>query len=141
VATGSDDTTIRVWHPLTGSDELVYQGHSKNISALAWSYDSTRVVSTAQDQTAKVWQVRTRNTLYTYPAPGGAPIGEAVWSHDDRTIAIYGGDGQVYLLNAETGAVKTSFASGVVYSLSWSPDDTRLVTGNYANVAQIWKVG
>ncbi len=78
--------------------------------------------------------------IFHYPALGGAPIGEAIWSHNDQTIAIYGGDGKVYLLDTANGTVKSSFFSGVVYSLSWSPDDTRLVTGNYNNVAQVWRL-
>lgn len=140
VASGSEDTTVRLWEPLNGHTRLVYNGHSNSIHSLSWSSDSTRIVSTAQDQTAKTWQASAGTTLYTYHAPGGAPIGEANWSHDDRTIAIYGGDAKVYLLDAQSGAVKGSFLSGVVYSLSWSPDDTRIVTGNYNNVAQIWRL-
>jgi len=140
VASGSEDTTVRLWEPLNGHTRLVYNGHSNSIHSLSWSSDSSRIISTAQDQTAKTWQVSAGTTLYTYHAPGGAPIGEANWSHDDRTIAIYGGDAKIYLLDAQSGAVKGSFLSGVVYSLSWAPDDTRIVTGNYNNVAQIWRL-
>ncbi len=140
LASGSEDTTVRLWEPLSGHTRLVYKGHSDSIHSLSWSYDNTRIVSTAQDQTMKTWKVDVGTTLYSYPAPGGAPIGEANWSHNDQTIAIYGGDAKIYLLDAANGMVKSSFFSGVVYSLSWSPDDTRLVTGNYNNVAQIWRL-
>jgi len=140
IASGSADTTVRLWEPLSGHTKLIYQGHSNTIGSLSWSSDSTRIVSTAFDQTAKVWQVSTGTTLYTYNAPGGAPIGEASWSHNDRTIAVYGGDANIYLLDAQTGKVQGSYFTGVVFSLSWSPDDTRIVTGSYNKVAQIWRI-
>ena len=141
LASGSEDTTVRLWNPLSGQTKLIYKGHSNSISTLSWSSDSKQIVSTAQDQTAKVWQVSTDTTLYTYNAPGGAPIGEANWSHDDSTIAVYGGDATIYLLDAQTGKVKRSYFTGVVFSFSWSPDDTRIVTASYKNIAEIWRVG
>lgn len=140
LASGSEDTTVRLWEPLSGHTRLIYKGHSNTIRALSWSADSTHIVSVAQDQTAKVWQVDTDTTLYTYNAPSGAPIGEASWSHDNRTIAIYGGDATIYLLDAQTGTVKKSYFTGVDFSLSWSPDDTHIVTGSYDKVAKIWRV-
>jgi len=141
IASGSADTTVRLWEPLSGHTKLIYQGHSNTIGSLSWSSDSTRIVSTSPfDQTAKVWQVSTGTTLYTYNAPGGAPIGEASWSHNDRTIAVYGGDANIYLLDTQTGKVQGSYFTGVVFSLSWSPDDTRIVTGSYNKVAQIWRI-
>jgi WD40 repeat protein len=137
-----------LWEPLTGHTKLVYTGHNARIGSLSWAPDNTRLVSTATspDQTARVWLVEGGTTLYTYPAAGGAPIGEAMWSHDGHTIAVYGGDAEIYLLNAQTGKNKQRFFSGVVLSLSWSPDDTRIVTGNEGagvtdDVARIWQVG
>ncbi|MGH2509769.1 MAG: WD40 repeat domain-containing protein, partial [Ktedonobacteraceae bacterium] len=141
LASGSRDTTTRLWEPHSGQTKLVYQGQSGKIASLDWSPDSTRLVSTADDQTAKIWRVNTGTTLATYHGPGGGPIGQASWSHDAQTIAVYGGNANIYLLDPQTGQVRTSFASGVAYSLSWSPDDTRIVTGNYFNVAQVWRVG
>ncbi|HLG63233.1 MAG TPA: protein kinase [Ktedonosporobacter sp.] len=140
LASGSEDTTVRVWEPLSGHTKLIYKEHSDTVGSLSWSPDSTRVVSVARDQTARVWRVDTDTTLYTYNAPGGAPLGEASWSHDSRTIAVYGGDATIYLLDAQTGAVKKSYFTGVDFSLSWSPDDTHIVTGSYDKVAKIWRI-
>ena len=148
IASGSQDTTVRLWEPLNGHTNLVYTGHRDRIGTLCWAPDNTRLVSTAtfSDHTARVWLVKGGTTLYVYPAPGGAPIGEAMWSHNGRTIAVYGGDAKIHLLNAQTGKDEHSFSSGIVLSLSWSPDDTRIVTGNEGasvtdDVAQIWQVG
>ncbi len=140
LASGSNDTTVRLWEPLTGKTLLIYSGHSDRVGHLAWSYDNTRIVSTSGDQSAKVWQVKAGITLYTYNAPTGAPIGEAQWSHNNQIIAVYSGSATIDFLDAQSGKVRQSYMTGVIYSLSWSPDDTRIVTGNYNNVAQIWHV-
>ncbi|HEY4032838.1 MAG TPA: protein kinase [Ktedonobacteraceae bacterium] len=138
LASGSSDTQVRVWEPLSGQTQLIYKEHSSDIASISWSPDSTMIVSSAHDQTAKVWDLTTGHTHYTYNAAGGAPIGEASWSHKGHLIAIYNGNAQVDILNAQTGNKQRTISTGVVYSLSWSPDDTQLVTGSYYNKAQIW---
>ncbi|HTK07975.1 MAG TPA: serine/threonine-protein kinase [Ktedonobacteraceae bacterium] len=140
LASGSEDTQVHVWEPLTGQVALLYTEHTDDIASLCWSPDSTRVVSTAHDQTARVWELSTKHTLYTYARPSGAPIGEARWSHNGQTIAVYNGNAQIDFLAASTGKITHSLASGVAFNLDWSPDDTRLVTGNYDNTARIWRV-
>ncbi len=141
IASGSSDTTVRIWEPYSGKTRFIYNGHSKDVATISWAYDSTRVVSTAYDQTARIWEIASERTLQTYKAPGGAPIGDARWSHSNRFIAVYGGDGIVHILNAQTIQVVQSIMTGVVYSLSWSPDDTRIVTANYDNNVRIWHIG
>ena len=140
IATGSADTTVRIWEPLSGKTKLICSGHTDSVGAVAWAYDSTRVISTASDQAARIWDIADGHTLQTYPAPSGAPLGEAQWSHDNRFIAIIGGDASIYILNPQTLHILRSIAAGVVYSLSWSPDDTLLATANYDNVVRIWRV-
>jgi len=137
LASGSSDTQVKVWEPLSGQTKLIYKEHSSDIASISWSPDSSMVVSSAHDQTAKVWEVATGHTLYTY-TPGGAPIGEASWSHKGHRIAVYNGSAQVDILDAQTGNKLRTISTGVAYSLSWSPDDTQLVTGNYNNTAQVW---
>ncbi len=140
IASGSEDTTVRIWAPFTGKTKLICSGHTDSISTVAWSYDSKYLVSTASDQTARIWDITSGRTLQTYKEPGGAPIGEAQWSHDNRLLAIYGGDGKMYIMDAQTLQLKQTITAGVTYSQSWSPDNTQLATANYDNVVRIWRV-
>lgn len=140
IASGSEDTTVRIWTPLTGKTKLICSGHTDSVATVAWSYDSKYLVSTANDQTARIWDIASGRTLQTYKEPGGAPIGEARWSHNNRLLAIYGGDGNVYILDPQTLQVKQTITAGVTYNQTWSPDDTQLATANYDNVVRVWKV-
>ncbi len=140
VASGSADTTVRIWTPLTGKTKLICSGHTDEVKTVSWSYDSKYLVSTANDGTARIWDITSGRTLQTYKEPGGAPIGEALWSHNNRLLAIYGGDGNVYILDPQTLQIKQTITAGVTYSQAWSPDDTQLATANYDNVVRVWKV-
>lgn len=139
IASGSADTTIRIWNPTNGQTSLIYKEHTDDIEAICWSSDSSKLLTTAQDYVVRIWERDTGKTLYTHQYPSRAPMGRVVWSNNNQLVATYPGTGTVDILDAQL-TVKHTIQTGVVYDLSWSPDDTRLATANYDNTAQIWSV-
>jgi eukaryotic-like serine/threonine-protein kinase len=140
IASGSKDTTIRIWEPLSGQTRLIYKEHHGDIAALSWSNDSTKIVSSAQDYVVQTWETATGNTLHTHQYPSQAPMGKVAWSHNNKLIAAYPGTGSVDILDEQL-AIKQTIQAGATYDFSWSPDDTRLATANYDNIAQVWGIG
>ena len=67
-------------------------------------------------------------------------MGKVVWSHNNQFVAAYPGMGSVDILDAQL-TIKQTIQAGVTYDLTWSPDDTRIATANYNNIAQVWRVG
>jgi WD40 repeat protein len=53
----SDDFTARLWDTATGKELAVLNGHKGPVVWAAFSPDSTRLVTTSWDQTARVWAV------------------------------------------------------------------------------------
>jgi len=66
IAAGSEDTA-RVWDAGTGATQYTLRGHTGSVFGVAWSPDSSHLVTGSADGTAKVWEIGT----------GGA---ERLWS-------------------------------------------------------------
>lgn len=55
LATGSGDTTVRLWDLLTETPEMCLKGHSNWVLTLAWSPDSAFLASAGMDNIIYVW--------------------------------------------------------------------------------------
>ena len=60
-ASASADRTIRVWDANIGGHAPVLRGHEKQLQALAFSLDGTRIASTSDDWTVRVWNAANGN--------------------------------------------------------------------------------
>src|SRR5437764_9082530 len=45
---------------------LTYQAHSKEVSAIDWSPEGTRIVSSGRDETVQLWQAFPGKPILTY---------------------------------------------------------------------------
>ncbi len=62
IATTNSDT-VRVWDASTGRLRSTLLGHTGPVFSVAWSSDSTRVVSGGSDGTARVWDVDSKEAI------------------------------------------------------------------------------
>ena len=92
------DSTVQVWNANSGKVILTYRGHSSRVSSVAWSPNSTQIVSGSDDSTAQVWDAATGNTIFTYRGHSGEV--NVAWSPDGKHIASAGGDRTVQVWQA-----------------------------------------
>jgi WD40 repeat protein len=110
LATGSYDTTIKLWDTRIGKEIRTLREHSDSVYGVAFHPDGKVLASGAADRAVKVWEVQTGKLLYT--------LGEATdwvyavaWSPDGKHLAAAGVDRSIRVW--ETGADKGKLAHSV----------------------------
>eukprot|EP00297_Palpitomonas_bilix_P003221 CAMPEP_0113892392 /NCGR_PEP_ID=MMETSP0780_2-20120614/15388_1 /TAXON_ID=652834 /ORGANISM="Palpitomonas bilix" /LENGTH=558 /DNA_ID=CAMNT_0000882319 /DNA_START=379 /DNA_END=2055 /DNA_ORIENTATION=+ /assembly_acc=CAM_ASM_000599 len=71
LATGSFDSTVRVWDVDKGGKEtLCLRGHNLSVLDIAWAPDMSHLLSGAYDGTVKLWDLHTGSAAVTKHAEG-----------------------------------------------------------------------
>ena len=139
MATGSTDTTARIWDTATGKEVAVLEGHEQPVNSIAFSPDGSRLATGSSDNTARIWDTATWKEI-TVLEGNGRPIHSIAFSPDGQRLATASHDTAARILDAVTGkelAVLNGH-TGSISSITFSPDGTRLATGSYDSTARIW---
>jgi F-box and WD-40 domain protein MET30 len=126
LATGSYDTTIKIWDMETGEELRTLSGHTSGIRCL--QFDDTKLISGSRDCTLKVWNWRTGECISTYTGHLGGIIGlhfeNSILASGsiDHTVKIWNfEDKSTFLLRGHSdwvNAVRVDCASRTVFSAS-----------------------
>ncbi|HTI15160.1 MAG TPA: WD40 repeat domain-containing protein [Dictyobacter sp.] len=153
IASGGEDNNVKVWNAFTGDNQLTYSGHHGTITSVDWSPDGKEIVSGSYDGTAQVWNATTGVRITTYVnhqdsncsnmsgEQSNAPIMSVDWSSRSAYIASASFNGTVQVWLAQNGAYVASYPKTIcdhvvnwLFSVSWSPDGSRLVSGGKGEV-------
>ncbi|EPB82974.1 hypothetical protein HMPREF1544_10282 [Mucor circinelloides 1006PhL] len=148
-ASAGADGKIFLYDGKTGDkiDELTTaeNSHKGSVFALAWSPDSTQLLSSSADCTAKIWDINGKAVVNTFE------INSAVSAVDNQQVGnLWKGDymitaslsGEFSYLDKNSGKVSRHIDghSKAITALTVSDDDT-LFTGSYDGRVFGWKYG
>jgi sugar lactone lactonase YvrE len=120
---------------------LTFTGHSEAVNGCAFSPDGTKMVSTSDDQTLKLWDVETGAEIRTFTGHSNWVLGCA-FSPDGTKVVSASIDKTLKLWDVETGAEIRTFIghSGSVLACVFSPDGTKVASASIDKTLKLWDV-
>jgi WD40 repeat protein len=139
LASGSWDTTVRLWDAASGAQVARLEGHGSRLGAIAFSPDGRQLASGAHDNTVRLWDAASGAALNTLEGHGDR-VTSVAFSPDGARLASGSADSTVRLWDAASGAPLTTLEGhgGPVASVAFSPDGARLASGGRDRAVRLW---
>ncbi|MGW6424342.1 toll/interleukin-1 receptor domain-containing protein [Nocardia sp. NPDC055053] len=152
VVAGGKDGTIR-WWDVAGGRTAEFTGHDGPVYSVAFSPDGRHIVSGGEDTTVRIWNVESPTDPPETLRRHSYPVKTVAWSPDGGRIAS-GSNGSpkaaemapelgapLLLWDADTRQlIGTPLVGhdGLVNSVAFSPDSTKLASGATDNTIRLW---
>jgi hypothetical protein len=138
LASGSADSTIRLWEVATGEELLTLYDYF--VRSVAFSPDGRLLASGSDDKTIKLWDVGGR--LVRILTGHTDRVRSVAFSPDGRLLASGSRDKTIKLWEVASGReVRTlSGHTGSVTSVAFSPDGRLLASGSADDTIKLWEV-
>jgi WD40 repeat protein len=142
LASGSRDTTIKIWE--VGSWKLIktLEGHSYEVYSVSFSPDGKLLASGSRDTTIKIWEVGSWKLIKTLEGHSDH-VYSVSFSPDGKFLASGGRDTTIKIW--EVGSwklIKTLVGhSNSILSVLFSPNGNFLASSSWDKTIKIWEVG
>ena len=101
IATGSDDSNIRLWDIESGRLVRTLEGHQASVRSVVWSPDGRQLASGSGDRTVRLWEASSGRVLRTLEGYQDWVLSVA-WSSDGRYLASGSEDGEWRLWSCQS---------------------------------------
>lgn len=137
----NNQNTIKLWSLLTGQEVATFEGHSKQVNAIALSGDGRILASGGEDNVVKLWTMANGQEIATL---GGysQPIRTLAISPDSKIVAGGSDDGTIKLwdLGSRQEIFTLAGHTSSVHAIAFSPDGKILVTAGGDRSIKLWNV-
>jgi WD40 repeat protein len=132
-------STLRVWDVVTGSQQCIMEGHSRTAWCIAFSPDSTTIVSCSWDHTLRVWDASTGAEQLVMTGHT-ASVNALAFAPDGQTIVSASHDGTLRVWDVLSGTeLRVIDAdSGQLNCVAFSPDGATIASGAKNGTIQLW---
>lgn len=142
IATGSADTTIKIWNLETGKlictfgSHLTWKAHKAGIASLAFSPIAQTLASSSSDGTIKLWNLRSRECSQTIKGYANC----LALSPDGQTLAAGGWDRNIQLrqLSNPDSPITLAGHFNSINAIAFSPDEGTVVSASADGNIKFW---
>ncbi|MEG5044294.1 WD40 repeat domain-containing protein [Microcoleus sp. B4-C1] len=142
IASGSADTTIKVWNLETGKlictfgSLLTWGAHKAGIVSLAFSPIAQTLASSSSDGTIKLWNLRSRECFQTIKGYANC----LAFSPDGQTLATGGWDRNIQLrqLSNPDSPITLAGHFNSINAIAFSPDGLTVVSASADGNIKFW---
>lgn len=129
---------IRLWDTDTGLEiSPPFEGHSERIPFVAFSPDGSQIVSVSCDNTARIWNLETRDAVVTPLVVHREEI-IAMFSPDSQQIVTCSFSPNLFVRDLQSGSTITLSWKARVISSAFSSDGGRIVSGFEDGTIHVW---
>ncbi|MBD2681580.1 MULTISPECIES: CHAT domain-containing protein [Nostoc] len=145
LASGSRDTTIKLWDTATGKEIRILTGHKDTVTFVSFSPDGRLLVSASNsDKTVKLWDISTGKNIFTwngYQSDGNGNKGVS-FSPDGRLLAFGSTGNTIQLWDISTRRLIATFTGhrDTVNGVSFSPDGRLLASASGDATVKLWDI-
>jgi WD40 repeat protein len=129
---------VRVWEVSTGREVAALAGHTERVTAVRFSPDGKRLVSSSWDDTAIVWRLDRNQREWTLKH--GGDVHSVSFSSNGKWIATASNDRTAIVWDADSGEPRLRLVgheAGVTHAI-FSPDDRTIATTSIDTTAALW---
>jgi len=145
LAAACHDGSVQVWHVRDWRRGVTYRKHlfrgvPAPVRGVSYSRDGRYLASCGDDQTVRIWDVYTGETMLRSFRGHSSAITSVAWSPDGQTIASGDDRGGVQVWDAGTGQTRLSYQGheARVAALAWSTSGYSLVSASWDGTVQVW---
>ena len=142
LASGSTDTTVRLWDTTGDRDSMTLQKHTGPTNVLAFSPDGKMLASGSTDKIVQLWDTTTGEPLATLTGHING-ITALAFSPDGRTLVSGSTDGTIRFWRTATGIPVDTFITGHTQSIkaaTFFEDSSTLVSAAFNGEITFWDV-
>ena len=116
--------------------------HVSTVTSIAFSSDSTKLITGSDDGTARLWDLPTSTILHTFQGHNG-PIHSVAFSPDGLNVATAGADGTAKIWDvSDLEAIRLLLIleehTGPVNAVTFSPTGDEVLTGSDDTTVKLW---